>query len=80
MTQAKKLIQAIRKRGGKGLTYGELEALKVSTCPWRRITESGASHLMEGEVLQRLTGDDGLVRFVIVKRAAANAPVMVEAA
>lgn len=80
MTQAKKLIQAIRKRKAKGMTYGELEALRVSTCPWRRLQESGDRHLREGEVLQRLPGEDGLIRFVIVKREAANAPSMAKVA
>jgi len=66
MTQAQRLISAIRRRRS-GMTYGELEALKVSTCPWRRISESGSQYLREGERLDRKTGNDGLVRFVIVR-------------
>ena len=72
MTHAAQLIHAIRllqrvRRRSAGLTYGELEALKISTCPWKRLEESGWRHLLPGERLERKTGCDGLVRFVIVK-------------
>jgi len=65
MTQAAQLIQAIRRSRSKGMTYGELEALRISTCPWKRVQESGDKHLREKEVLARKTGRDGLVRFYI---------------
>lgn len=66
MTQAAKLIAAIRRRKA-GMTYLELEALKVSTCPWRRIGESGHLYLRAGERLIRKVGRDGLKRFAIVR-------------
>ena len=59
MTQAARLVEAIRSRP---LTYLELEALKISSCPWKRLAESGYRHLMLGERIERKTGLDGLVR------------------
>lgn len=64
MTQAQRIVEAIR---SKPLTYGELEALKVSTCPWRRLTESGYKHLKQGERIERKVGEDGLVRIGVVR-------------
>lgn len=68
MTQAAQLIQAIRQSKKRGMTYGELEALRISTCPWKRIEESGKRHLMPHEELRRRTGKDGLIRFFVERR------------
>lgn len=67
MTQAAQLIAAIRQSKKRGMTYGELEALRVSTCPWRRLIESGHRYLRGGERLERRKGIDGLVRFVVTR-------------
>ena len=65
MTQAEQIVHALR-RGWH--SYADLEALRVSTCPWRRLSESGARYLRKGEVIRRKTGADGLVR-IKVERA-----------
>lgn len=67
MTQAAQLIAAIRRTRGRGLTYLELELLRVSTSPWKRISEAGHRYLRAGEILKRKTGRDGLVRFVVAR-------------
>lgn len=67
MTQCAKLIHAIRRSGAKGMTYGDLEAMRVSTCPWKRLSEAGHLHLKEGERLSRFIGKDKLIRFRIAK-------------
>ena len=67
MTQAERLISHIRKARTKGMTYLELELLRVSSSPWRRLSESGHLYLRAGESLARKTGRDGLKRFVIVR-------------
>lgn len=64
MTQAEQLIRAIRR---KAMTYGDLEALRVSTCPWRRLSESGHLYLRPGEQIVRKVGRDGLVRIGVVR-------------
>ena len=64
MTQAEQLIRAIRR---KAMTYGDLEALRVSTCPWRRLSESGHRFLRPGEAIVRRVGVDGLVRIGIAR-------------
>lgn len=69
MTQAAQLIAALRATRGRGMTYLELEMLKVSSCPWRRISEAGHRWLRAGEKIVRKTGRDGLVR-IAVSRAA----------
>ena len=66
MTQAEILVRAIRR---KAMTYGDLEAMRVSTCPWKRLSESGHLHLKPGERIVRKTGKDGLVRIGIAKDA-----------
>ena len=63
-THAEQLVQAIRH---KAMTYGDLEALKVSTCPWKRLSEAGHRYLRKGEQIVRKTGRDGLVRIGIAK-------------
>ena len=65
MTQAEILVKAIRR---KAMTYGDLDALKVSTCPWKRLEEAGHRFLRPGEAIVRKVGRDGLVR-IGVKRA-----------
>ena len=67
MTQAAQLIAAIRRTRGKGMTYGELQDLHVSTAPHKRLEESGHRYLKAGERLDRKTGADGLVRFVVAR-------------
>jgi hypothetical protein len=64
MTHAEQLIRAIRR---KAMTYGELEDMKVSTCPWKRLSETGHRYLRKGEQIVRKTGRDGLVRIGIAK-------------
>ncbi len=69
MTHAAQLIQAIRAARSKGLTYLELELLRISSSPWKRLDpkEKPERHLRAGEVLKRKTGRDGLVRFVVAR-------------
>lgn len=67
MTQAHQLILAIRDAGKRGMTWGELESLRISTCPWVRIKESGHRFLRKGERLASRVGRDGLVRIVVAK-------------
>lgn len=67
MTQAQRLINAIRKARSRGLTYGELQDLHVSTSPHKRLSEAGHRYLRDGERLARKTGSDGLVRFCVVR-------------
>lgn len=69
MTHAARLIAAIRAAGRRGLTYLELELLRVSSSPWKRIQESGHLYLRAGERLIRKVGRDGLKRFAIVRGA-----------
>ena len=64
MTQAEQLIRAIRRRA---MTYGDLQALKVSTCPQKRLGESGHLYLRPGEQIVRKVGRDGLVRIGVGK-------------
>lgn len=67
MTQASRLILAIRQSGKRGLTYGQLQDLHISTSPQKRLAESGYRYLRPGERLERRTASDGLVRFVVTK-------------
>lgn len=64
MTQAEQLVQALR---GRAMTYGDLEVLRISTCPWKRLSESGHRYLKAGEQIVRKTGSDGLVRIAVVQ-------------
>lgn len=75
MTHAAQLIQAIRAAGRRGMTYGELQDLHISTSPQKRISESGHKWLRKGERMARVTGRDGLVRFV-VKRGCAQVSIV----
>lgn len=65
-TQAARLVDAIR-RARRGLTWGEIEALRISTCPWVRLKESGHRFLRAGERIERKAGRDGLVRVCVVR-------------
>lgn len=67
MTQAQRIIQAIRAAGSKGLTWGEIQVMRLSTCPWVRVAESGHTFLRKGERLASKPGKDGLLRHMIVK-------------
>jgi len=62
MTQAERIVQAIRR---KPMTWGEIEALRISTCPWVRLQESGHRFLRPGEAIVRKMGRDGLVRIKV---------------
>jgi len=69
MSHAEQLICAIR-RSRTGLTYGDLEALRVSSCPWKRLAESAHRYLKPHEALQRKPRQfDGLVVFRVVRTA-----------
>jgi hypothetical protein len=46
----------------RAMTYGDLLALGVSTCPWRRLQEA-ERHLKPGERIVRKTNARGLVTF-----------------
>jgi hypothetical protein len=62
MTQGQKLLQACRR---KAMTYGDLLALGVSTCPWRRLEEA-KRYLKPGEMLVK--GErKGLVTYRVVR-------------
>lgn len=66
MTQAEQLIRAIRTKP-HGMTWGEIEALRISTCPWVRLSESGHRFLRDGEQIVHRPGRNGLVRVAIVR-------------
>lgn len=66
MTQAAQLVAAIRRRRA-GMTWGEIEALRISTCPWVRLAESGHRFLRAGERIEHRPGKDGLVRVMVVR-------------
>lgn len=67
MTHAQQLVQAIRSAGRRGMTDGDLEVLRISACPWKRLGESGRRYLRQGESLVRKLGRDGLKRWAVVK-------------
>jgi len=64
MTHAEQLVRAIRRRA---MTYGDMEALRISTCPWKRLEESGHRYLKPGEQIVRKPGKDGLLRIGIAR-------------
>ena len=67
MTHAEQLIQALRK-SRKAMTYGDLEALRISSCPWKRLSEAGHKYLRKGEDLHTyVRQSDGLKVFCVVK-------------
>ncbi len=67
MTHAAQLIQAIRAAGRRGMTDGDLEVLRISACPWKRLSESGHRYLRKGERLIRKVGGNGLKRWAVVR-------------
>jgi hypothetical protein len=67
VTHAEQLIQALRK-SRKAMTYGDLEALRISSCPWQRLKEAGHRFLKDGEKLDKYERPgDGLMVFKLVK-------------
>ena len=64
MTHAEQLIRALRKGWH---TTGDMEALRVSQCPWKRLAEAGHRFLRQGERIACKTGADGLKRWKVVK-------------
>jgi len=68
-THAAQLVAAIR-RSRRGMTYGDLQALRISTAPHKRLAESAHLYLRNHEELQRMPRkSDGLVMFRIVRCA-----------
>ena len=64
-TQCARLIAELRKRPH---TYGDLLALKVSTSPWKRLSEAAHLYLRPHERLDRFKRDkDGLTVFKITR-------------
>lgn len=63
-TQAERLLGALRRRW---MTWGDLQALRVSTCPWVRLGESAQRYLRQGERISKRTRADGLVEMRVVK-------------
>jgi hypothetical protein len=63
-TQAQHIVCELR-RGWR--TYGDLQALRLSQCPWKRISEAAHRFLAPGEVIKRKVGDDGLLRLRVVR-------------
>jgi len=68
LTQAAQLVRAIRSSQHRGMTYGDLLALKISTAPWKRLAESGDHFLKDHERLHKAPRKlDGLVVWRIVR-------------
>lgn len=64
-TQAAQLVQALRRHPH---TYGDLLALRISTSPWKRLSESGHLYLKPHEQIDRFKRErDGLTVFKIVR-------------
>ena len=66
MTHAEQLIRALRKGWH---TTGDMEALRISACPWRRLSsdERPERFLRPGERIASKVGPDGLKRWKVVK-------------
>jgi len=65
MTQCEQLLKAIRR---KPMTYGDLQALRISTAPHKRLAEGAHLYLKPHERLHREKRKyDGLVVFRIVR-------------
>lgn len=56
MTQGRRLIEHLKRRA---MTYGEMQALGISTSPQKRVAES----LYERESLVKTKGHDNLIRW-----------------
>lgn len=61
--QGRQIIAELMRRP---MTYGDMLALGISVCPWKRVSES----LKPGEQLVRKEGRDGLVRWRVRRFAA----------
>jgi hypothetical protein len=64
VTHTEQLLQAMRR---KWHTWGDLQALRVSTCPWRRLGENAHRYLKSGERIERRTRADGLLELRVVR-------------
>jgi len=65
MTHAEQLLIPLRRRW---MTWGDLQALRISNSPWARLLcEGGTKHLRPGEKLARRTRKDGLIEMRVVK-------------
>ena len=65
VSQCEQLIRALRKRA---MTYGDLLALRVSTSPWKRLSEGAHLYLRPHERLERFKRQrDGLVVFKVTR-------------
>lgn len=67
MSQCERLIQAIRCSRRRGMTYGELQALRISTAPHKRLMEGAHLYLKPHERLARIKRG-GLVAFVVARK------------
>lgn len=63
-TQAQRIVCELR-RGWR--TWGDLQAARLSQCPWKRLAEAGHKFLAPGERIDRKTGSDGLLRLRVVR-------------
>ena len=64
MTHTEQLLAALRR---KWHTWGDLEALRISACPWRRLSESAHRYLKAGERIERRTRADGLLELRVTR-------------
>lgn len=65
-SQCARLIRELRRRP---MTYGDLLALRISTCPHKRLSESAHLYLRPHESLTRFRRErDGLVVFKIARK------------
>lgn len=69
MPQAKAIIDAIREAGKAGLTWGDIQARRISTCPWVRLMPESRPErfLRKGERIAVRIGSDGLMRRYITR-------------
>jgi len=64
MTQAEQLVRELRK-GWR--TWCQLQHLWIQS-PQKRLAEAGSRYMRAGEVIDRKTGQDGLIRLRIVRK------------
>ena len=64
MTHCEQLLSALRRRWH---TWGDMQALRISAHPWKRLGESAHRYLRDGESLERRTRKDGLLELRVVK-------------
>lgn len=64
MTKGQQLIAELRRRW---MTYGDMQALRISTSPHKRVMEA-LRHLREGESLTKRINLDGLVMWKVVRK------------